>query len=75
MAVHFREERDGFYSGKFLFLDEWLADDAGREQFLGVLDAATEQLMRDGTFTEYGKEWIATVVAGMRAQIAGECDA
>lgn len=70
LAVHFREERDGFYGGKFLFLDEWLTDAEGRERFLGLLDAATEQLLRDGAFTEYGREWVATVVAAVRAKIA-----
>lgn len=72
LAVHFQEERDGFYGGKILFLDEWLADAAGRKVFLGLLDAATGQLLRDGTFTEYGHEWVVTVVAAMRARIAGE---
>jgi hypothetical protein len=71
LSVHFREERDGFYGGKILFLDEWLADTDGREQFLGLLDAATEHLLQDGVFTEYGREWVATVVADMRARIAG----
>jgi len=31
LAVHFREEREAFYGGKFLFLDEWLTDAADRE--------------------------------------------
>src|ERR1700730_7253856 len=48
LSVYFQEERDGFYGGKILFLDEWLADDAGRERFLGLLDAATEQLFGRG---------------------------
>ena len=72
LSVYFREERDGFYGGTILFLDEWLADAAGRERFLGVLDAATEQLLREGAFTEYGREWVATVVARLRTRVAGE---
>jgi hypothetical protein len=72
LSIHFREERDGFYGGKILFLDEWLADAAGRERFLELLDAATEQLLREGAFTEYGLEWVGSVVADLRARIAGE---
>jgi hypothetical protein len=72
LTVFFQEERDGFYGGKILFLDEWLADAAGRERFLGLLDAATEQLLRNGAFTEYGREWVASVVASLRARVAGE---
>ena len=72
LAVHFQEERDGFYGGKFMFLDKWLADAAGRKQFMGLLDAATEQLLREGAFTEYGRDWIATVVADLRVRVAGE---
>jgi hypothetical protein len=77
LAVHFREEREGFYGGKFLFLDEWLTDAVGRKQFLGLLDTATEQLLRDGAFTEYGREWVASVVAAVRAKIVagGSADA
>ena len=72
LSVYFQEERDGFYGGKILFLDEWLADAARLERFLGLLDAATEQLLRDGAFTEYGREWVASVVASLRARVAGE---
>ncbi len=72
LAVHFQEERNGFYGGKFMFLDQWLADAAGRELFLVLLDAATEQLLQDGAFTEYGHEWVATVMADLRMRVAGE---
>ena len=70
LAVHFQEEKDGFYTGKILFLDEWLADAPGRDLFLVLLDAATEQLLREGAFTEYGREWVESVVAALRARIA-----
>jgi hypothetical protein len=70
LAVHFHEEKDGFYAGKILILDEWLADAAGRDLFLVLLDAATEQLLREGAFTEYGREWVESVVAALRARIA-----
>src|SRR5260370_13000596 len=34
-----------------------------RRRFLEILDAATQQLVRDRAFTEYGQEWVAFVVA------------
>lgn len=71
LAVHLRAERDGFYGGKLLVLDDWLADAAGRERFVGLLDAATDRLARQGAFTEYGRAWVATAVAALRARVAG----
>ncbi len=71
LAVFFQDERDGFYGGKIVFLDEWLADAASRGCFLELLDAATEQLLREGAFTEYGREWVVSVVAALRARVAG----
>jgi hypothetical protein len=71
LTVFFREERDGFFTGKIVFLDEWLADAAGRKRFVELLDAATEQLLREGTFTEYGREWIASTVDSLRTLVAG----
>jgi hypothetical protein len=70
LAVFLREERDGFFTGKVVFLDEWLADDAARDRLLAVLDAATEQLLREGVFSEYGREWVSSVVGGLRERIA-----
>ena len=71
LTRYFQEERDVFQSGWILYLDDWLADAAGRERFLRLLDAATEQLLKDDVFTEYGREWVATVVASLRARVAG----
>lgn len=70
LAAFLRDERDGFFSGKVVFLDEWVADARGRGQFLELLDAATERLLREGAFTEYGREWVGSVVAALRARIA-----
>ena len=72
LAAFFRHERDEFFMGKVVFLEGWLADGPGRERFLGLLDAATEQLLREDAISEYGREWIASVVAKLRARIAGE---
>ncbi|MGL6075849.1 MAG: hypothetical protein ACRC8S_16965 [Fimbriiglobus sp.] len=70
LAVHFREEHEGFFSGKILFLDEWLSDAASRERFLQLLDASTVKLLREGAFTQYGLDWVESVVAAMRARVA-----
>jgi hypothetical protein len=70
LATFFREERDDFFGGKVVFLDEWLGDTTGRGRFLEVLDAATERLLEDGAFTEYGREWVASVVGQLRARVA-----
>jgi hypothetical protein len=70
LSVYFREEFEGFYGGKILFLDEWLTDSADRERFLELLDAATNQLLQDEVFTDYGRNWVASVVADLRVRIA-----
>jgi hypothetical protein len=69
LAGLLREERDGFFSGKVVRLDECVADVAGRERFLAALDAATDQLYAE--FTKYGRERMQTVVAALRARVAG----
>jgi hypothetical protein len=70
LATFFQDERDGFFTGKVLFLDKWLEDSAGRRRFVEILDAATDQLLREEAFTEYGREGVATVVARLRARVA-----
>jgi hypothetical protein len=69
LAVFFRDERDGFFPGKFVFLDEILVNTDDRKRFLTLLDAATEQLLIEGAFTDYGREWVATVVTALRNRI------
>ena len=71
LTLFIRDERDSFSRGKIVFLDEWLRDVPSRVRVLTVLDAATNQLLREGTFTEYGREWVALVVSKLREQIAG----
>lgn len=72
LAAFLRGERDGFYDSKLVVLDEWLRDDASRKRFLELLDAATEQLLGAGEFTEYGREWVAWFVSEMHSLISGE---
>src|SRR5262249_51653630 len=70
LAVFLHDEREGFHSGKVVYLDEWLTDDASRGRMIEILDAATDEILRYGTFTEIGREWIATVIAQLRTTIA-----
>jgi hypothetical protein len=70
LTVFLQEELAAFSSGKIVFLDEWLKHAAGRARFLELLDAATERLLRERAFTEYGREWVASVVGALRARIA-----
>ncbi len=69
-AAYLVEQRDSFSMGRVLFLDEWLSDAIGRGRFLGLLDAATAQLLQEDACTEYGREWVASVVAELRARVA-----
>ncbi len=72
LSMSFQEEWAGFYGGKMIILDEWLAASAGRDEFLELLDAATERLLQEGAFTDYGREWVASVVDTLRARVAGQ---
>lgn len=69
LAVYLAEQRDSFSTGRVLYLDPLIADPIGRERFVTVLDAATDQLLRQGAFTAFGREWGASVVVGLRARI------
>src|SRR5262245_4242976 len=70
LATHLADERDGFHSGKVLYLDKWLVDPVDRRHFLDFLDAATERILREGSFTDAGREWIATTMGDLRERIA-----
>ena len=74
LAAFFRHERETFFMGTVVVLDEWLGDDACRERFLEILDAATDQLLRERGFSEYGREWVVAVAAGLRAKIGSGND-
>jgi hypothetical protein len=54
-----------------VFLDEWLRDTAARDRFLMLLAAATEQLLRDGVFTQSGQQWVSEVMGELRERIVG----
>ena len=72
LTAFLREQVEGCFPGRVVFLDEMLADPYGRRQFLELLDAATDRLLREGAFTEYGQVWVSSVIAALRAQVAGE---
>jgi hypothetical protein len=71
LTAFLRDERDGFFLGKVVLLDERLQDDTARSRFLLILDAATEQLLREGTWSQYGQQWVSEVVSRLRDRIAG----
>ena len=70
LAAFFRDERDSFSMGKIVYLDEWVRGADARDRFLAVLNAATDQLLRSGVFTEYGLDWVSSVVSELRVRIA-----
>lgn len=71
LVVFLRGELEGFFPGKVVFLDEWLGDDTRRRQFVEIVDAATDQLLGEGGFTEYGRAWVQEVmVSQFRARLA-----
>jgi hypothetical protein len=63
--------RDAFYGGRIVALDEFLAPPQSRSRLLEVFDAATEQLLRDGVFTDYGREWVESTMRPLRARLSG----
>lgn len=71
LAVFLRETVAEYFPGRVVSLDQWVADAPGCGKMLELLDAATEQLLREGAFTDYGREWVATVVTALRERIAG----
>ncbi len=71
LAAFFREEREAFFTGKVVFLDELLVDAAARARFLEVLKWATQELLRGDELTEYGKEWAAACSAWLESRARG----
>ncbi len=71
LAAFFRDERDTFHTGKIVFLDKLLAVPQARGRLVELFDAATEQLLREGAFTDYGREWVEAVMRPLRSRLAG----
>jgi len=70
LTVFFENERQSFYGGFVVFLDELLVDRPVRLRFLEILDAATTAILDSDQFTEYGREWAGVAVRRLRAQIS-----
>lgn len=73
LAAHLTQEheyRRAGASGMVVLLDGWLSDAESRDRFVWLLDTATDLILHQGTFTDSGREWIAMVVARLRARVA-----
>jgi hypothetical protein len=64
-----REQREEFFMGQVVFLDQHLEAPGGASRLLRLFDAATADLLESGTFTEYGRTWVTTVVVDLRAKL------
>ena len=71
LAIFFRNELDGFFPGKVVFLDECLRDTEARRCFVRLLDEATAELLHSDAFTDLGRNWVETVIAGLRQKVLG----
>ena len=69
-ARFFGYEREAFAMGRIVFLDAWLTDPVAREQLVELFEVATQQLLRDDAFSEYGQAWVAAVIPELQARIA-----
>jgi hypothetical protein len=56
--------------GAVIFLDEVLPDASAYQQFIQLLDGATQALLEANTFSEYGREWVETVVGSLRTRLS-----
>lgn len=70
LVAFFQGEREGFFMGQVVLLDALLVDETGRARLQEILSTAAEQLVREGGFSEYGREWVVSVTAELRAKIA-----
>ncbi|WP_148594917.1 hypothetical protein [Aquisphaera giovannonii] len=70
MAIALSDESDGFFTGKVVFVDDILHRPGDRQRFVPLLDAATDQLLREDVFTDYGRRWVATIVQSLRDRLA-----
>ena len=69
IAAFFREAKEGYFTGMIVFLDPLLRDAASRARFIELLDAATEDLLRQNVWTETGKSWVSTRIAEFRQHL------
>ncbi len=69
-AVFLRDEREQFYRGKVVFLDDRADSVSRRRQLLELVDAATQEMLHSEVFNDYGREWVKSVLAELRASLA-----
>lgn len=69
LTVFFHQEREQFFTGKVVFLDEWAVELDSRQRLLELLDAATKRLLHSDMLTGYGREWVSVVIAELRDSI------
>ncbi len=70
LAAYLAAERESPARGWTVSLDPWAADATDRGRLLELLDCATERLLREDVFTDYGRAWVSSVVAALRARVA-----
>ena len=69
IAAFFREAKEGYFTGMIVFLDPLLRDAASRTRFVELLDAATDDLLKQNVWTEMGKTWVSTRIAEFRQHL------
>ncbi len=69
LARFFRDELEVFFLGKVVCLDQCLETRDSPTRLLQLLDGATRQLLVGNTFTEYGRAWVDTEIAQLRAKL------
>ena len=70
----FREEREGFFPGKVVFLDQLVSDAESRAPLIALLDFATNEILERGTFSDVGRQWIAETISALRSHIAAKAE-
>ena len=70
LVAFFQGEREEFFDGQGGSPRRVAGRRDGSGSLLEILSAAAEHLLREGGFSEYGREWIVSVTAGLRAKIA-----
>ncbi|WP_439632185.1 hypothetical protein [Gemmata sp.] len=71
LTTFLRDERDGFYMGKVVVIDEPLATTAARQRFLSLMNDASQELLREGPLTDYGSAWLSTEITALCDHIRG----
>lgn len=70
LAAFLHGEREGWFVGKYVFLDEPLAAPADRAKFLAVLGAAEAELLAGDEYSDSGRDWLRTAAAFLRERLA-----